>query len=193
MKSEVNNIEFSKLDKDSIFELQCIDSNCNECAFLIRDIEKFKEWEQWNRELQLKDFEVKKAKAIEDAKKQKPYNEWLVKKAQNLQFQFNCEGLLSYGNCARFNKKVSFIPMNCMPENINCFRHRKISKINFEYKLVGFLTKDQTRKQYSQAGVGHPVYEEKGLYFFEQTLIGSDKAEKLFYYKENLSMVIDFL
>lgn len=33
------------MDKDSIFELQKIDCNCNDCAFMVRDIEKKKRWD----------------------------------------------------------------------------------------------------------------------------------------------------
>ena len=33
------------MDKESIFELQKIDCNCNDCIFMIRDFEKKKEWD----------------------------------------------------------------------------------------------------------------------------------------------------
>ncbi len=33
------------MDKDSIFELQKIDSNCNDCKFMVRDMEKRKSFD----------------------------------------------------------------------------------------------------------------------------------------------------
>ena len=47
------------MDKESIYELQKIDCNCNDCKFMVRDFEKFKKWENWNREMQLSDFVIK--------------------------------------------------------------------------------------------------------------------------------------
>ena len=35
------------LDKESIYELQKIDCNCNDCKFMVRDIAKLKEWDWW--------------------------------------------------------------------------------------------------------------------------------------------------
>lgn len=33
------------MDKESIFELQKIDCNCNDCKFLVRDFEKYKSFD----------------------------------------------------------------------------------------------------------------------------------------------------
>lgn len=33
---------------------------------------------------------------------------------------------LAFGNCSKFNKPVSFIPVTCQIETQNCFEHRKI-------------------------------------------------------------------
>lgn len=33
------------MDKESIYELQKIDCNCNDCAFMVRDFEKKKYWD----------------------------------------------------------------------------------------------------------------------------------------------------
>ena len=113
------------MDKESIYELQKIDCNCNDCKFMVRDFEKFKKWENWNKEMQLADFAIKQAKEIEDAKKQIPYNQWLVDKAMKMQFQFDRKFLISYGNCKKFDKDVSFIPEICQLETQECFEHRR--------------------------------------------------------------------
>lgn len=92
---------------------------------MLRDFELFKKWEEWNRIEQEKDFELKKAKAIEDAQKQQPYNEWFVEKARKMKFQFDRKYLIHYGECQKFEKKVSFIPEICQPKTQHCFVHRK--------------------------------------------------------------------
>jgi hypothetical protein len=33
------------MDKDSVFELQKIDCNCNDCTYMVRDLEKFKSFD----------------------------------------------------------------------------------------------------------------------------------------------------
>ncbi len=74
--------------KESAFELQKIDCNCNDCKFMLRDFEK-----------------LKKHKA-----------------------SYEGTGLMdqmSFGNCSKLNKPVSFIPVTCQPETQNCFVHRK--------------------------------------------------------------------
>jgi len=113
------------MDNQSIYELQLIDCNCNDCKFMERDFSKFKIWEEWNRNLQLLEFEKTKIKAIDDAKKQIPYNEWFVRKCENMTFQFDRRNLISYGNCRKFCKPVSFIPSICQIETQSCFEHRK--------------------------------------------------------------------
>ncbi len=35
------------LDKESIYELQNIDCNCNDCKFMVRDMPKLKSWDWW--------------------------------------------------------------------------------------------------------------------------------------------------
>jgi hypothetical protein len=70
-------------------ELQLIDCNCNDCKFMVRDLERL------NRHKQ----------------------------------SFAGTGLmdkLSFGNCTKFSKSVSFIPNVCQLETQHCFEHRKL-------------------------------------------------------------------
>jgi hypothetical protein len=105
---------------------------------MVRDFAKFQKWSDWNKGLQIIDFEKKKAKAIEDAKAQLAEvqirgikseirgSEYVLKKANKMEFVFDKSGLLSYGNCTKLNKEVSFIPDICQLETQNCFEHRKL-------------------------------------------------------------------
>ncbi len=115
------------MDKESIFELQKIDCNCNDCTFMQRDFVEYKKWEDWNRNLQEKDFNKRKehafevANATEDGKSKKS----LLFIANKMKFQFDRVGLINYGDCLKLNKKVSFIPGHCQLETQECFKHRK--------------------------------------------------------------------
>lgn len=122
------------MNADSILELQKIDCNCNECLHLERDMEQFRKWEEWNRELQLRAFEKEREKAIADAERNitealtpedKRSCEGLLRKALKMKFQFNKEGLISYGRCQKYKKPISFIPGICQIETQHCFQHRK--------------------------------------------------------------------
>ncbi len=35
------------IDKESIYLLQCVDKNCNDCCNMVRDFEKLKSWDWW--------------------------------------------------------------------------------------------------------------------------------------------------
>jgi hypothetical protein len=69
------------LTKESRYELQRIDCNCNDCGFMKRDLSK------------------------------PPPKETATP--------------ISHGECLKFGKPVSFIPMTCQPETQFCFVHRK--------------------------------------------------------------------
>lgn len=76
------------MDKESAYLLQKIDCNCNDCKFMMRDMEKL--------ELHKQSYE---GTGIMDR--------------------------LAFGNCVKFDKPVSFIPMTCQLETQKCFEHRK--------------------------------------------------------------------
>ncbi len=115
-------------------ELQLIDTNCNNCVFMLRDLEKYKKWETWHRDSALQEFNHKKVKAVLEA--QRVINEakddlalksgkGMLFVANKMNFHFDKKGLLNYGYCTQLKKDVSFIPLQCMPEHQNCFIHRK--------------------------------------------------------------------
>lgn len=115
------------MDAESIYERQLIDANCNDCKFMVRDLETFNKWKEFRRKMQLSDFEKEKAKAIQDAMNvpEEKSRQGQLRKAQNMKFFFNQEGLINYGHCQKLNKKVSFIPNHCLIETQKCFEHRK--------------------------------------------------------------------
>lgn len=115
------------MDKESIYELQKIDCNCNDCGYMKRDFETYNKWEQWNKELQFKEFTQKQEKAFEVANEctDTKGKESLLKIAKKMKFLFNKSGCISYGHCEKFDKSVSFISGQCLIETQKCFMHRK--------------------------------------------------------------------
>lgn len=121
-------------ERESAYDLQKIDCNCNNCIFMYRDMDKYAYWREWNRKIQESDFNRNKAKAIFDAEQSildaetpedKRSCEGILRKAHKMKFQFNTEGLISYGNCSKLSKPVSFIPNVCQIETQDCFVHRR--------------------------------------------------------------------
>lgn len=115
------------IDKESIYELQKIDCNCNDCAFMQRDFDTFKKWETWHKNIELQEFEKRKQKATQEAKSNPDpkQRDALLRVANNMKFSFEKSKLLQYGFCSKFNKQVSFIPLTCQLDTQDCFVHRK--------------------------------------------------------------------
>ncbi len=115
------------MDKESIFELQKIDANCNDCIFMERDFDTFKKWENWHRELQLVDFEAKQEHALKVANEclDVAGKKSLLFLANKMKFVFNRSNLITYGKCKKFNKDISFMPATCQSNTQECFKHRK--------------------------------------------------------------------
>ena len=134
------------------YELQKIDCNCNDCAFLIRDFDKLNGWKAKHQSWQRETFDKKKVKAISDAKRigDAKSRETALRKANKLQFQFDATNTISYGHCDRFDKQISFIPNICQIETQECFEHRSDSdstmmsenaKLHLEIKQLEKLRK----------------------------------------------------
>lgn len=98
------------MDKESILELQKIDCNCNDCKFMIRDLEKYKRSKDFQQKMQLDYFNLIKEKTEDD----------------KMTFQFDSsKAAIHYGNCSKLHKPVSFIPNICQLETQECFEHRR--------------------------------------------------------------------
>ena len=120
------------MDKESIFELQKIDCNCNDCIFMQRSVDKFKESQEHHLKMQSDYFKTLRGKVIEKA------NFWKYKKndlekysdiameADRMKFQFDkSAAMINFGRCDKLNKEVQFIPNTCQLDTQECFKHRK--------------------------------------------------------------------
>lgn len=118
------------MTKESIYELQCLDCNCNNCEFLQRDLKKFEDSLLRHHKWQLDYFNVIKDNLIKKAQEWERKGEFekakvLFEEAAALKFQFNkIECRINYGTCTKFCKLISFIPNICQLETQHCFVHR---------------------------------------------------------------------
>lgn len=112
-------------------ELQKIDCNCNNCIFMIRDLNKHKESQASHHKWQLDYFNTCRQKIIDKA------NYWRYEKgdlekwndlkieADKMKFQFNkSTAMINFGFCSKFNKDVRFIPNTIQLDTQECFKHR---------------------------------------------------------------------
>lgn len=119
--------------------LKELDTNCNDCKFLVRSLVKRQKHVDFHYELQKNHFNVGRLKLLEKgeqyqekARKQPNKADYYNDKAKNcfkearqLKFVFD-EGSCSlfFGRCTALNKDVSFIPNTLILENFNCFTTR---------------------------------------------------------------------
>ena len=113
-----------------MIELQKIDCNCNDCLFMIRDLERFKKSLSVHHKWQLDYFNSVRDNLLKKANDWENGNcyhkaEILKKGANKMKFQFNKKEVsINYGYCNKLNKSVSFIPNTCQLETQKCFIHR---------------------------------------------------------------------
>jgi len=119
------------MTSESLIELQKIDCNCNNCKYMIRNIDKFNKSIEFHRKLQLDNFNNNKNKLIVKSNFYKNrFNDlelWdkLLTQADKLVFQFNKNEItIQYGKCDKLKKDVSFIPNTCQLKTQKCFEHR---------------------------------------------------------------------
>lgn len=120
------------MDKESLILLQKLDCNCNDCIYMVRDLERFEKSVAFHRQLCLNEFEMIKHNLLKsalewDMKSEPNKANVLRREAERMKFQFNkkIECPINYGNCSRFNKPVSFIPGILQLETQECFNHRR--------------------------------------------------------------------
>lgn len=115
----------------SSIEAQELDCNCNDCVFMERNMELFKEALERHKKWQFDYFTTIKNNLIEKA------NDWkrrgfiekhdaLVFESSRMRFQFDKKVVsINYGKCLKFDKPVTFIPNVCQLDTQECFKHRR--------------------------------------------------------------------
>jgi len=117
------------MDKESQYELQKIDCSCNDCGFMVRDLDKmnasYAEMSRLSEDL----FDLKKGRYVQKAKDQiarnKEKGEAALRDAMKMKFTPPGKSAVMYGACAKFNKEITFLSGVLSIENQACFVHRK--------------------------------------------------------------------
>jgi hypothetical protein len=119
------------ISPESVIELQKLDCNCNDCVFMVRDMETYKKWENFHREVQQNEFDRKVARLNKQADEYYKKQEFvkglaLEKELRGMKFVFDKSYVsFNYGNCTKLNKSVSFMPNTIQLETQQCFKHRR--------------------------------------------------------------------
>lgn len=114
-----------------IVELQKIDCNCNDCAFMVRDMETYRKWENFHREVQQNEYNKKifrmNKQVNEYYHKQEFVKGFALEKELNaMKFVFDKSYVsFNYGHCSKKHKPVCFIPNTIQLDTQDCFKHRK--------------------------------------------------------------------
>lgn len=132
------------MTKESTYELQKIDCNCNDCKHLLRlpnvlnqVVETDKESQQWffdtskTRKINkaknnIKNLEKHRRFIWGDVDKKIEGQRQALKDAERLKHGYQGQRNQSqYGQCKKFDKVVTFIPNTCQLETQGCFVHRR--------------------------------------------------------------------
>ncbi len=127
------------MNTESLLLLQKLDCNCNDCVFMNRDIKLTNSWIGYRSHIQYIEFLKERRRLLKLAgeliwpspRHPKPTEATIREgklfeyRARKMKFQFNREGVIGYGNCAKLNKQVSFLPDTCQVDTQECFKHRR--------------------------------------------------------------------
>lgn len=120
----------SQESPEGVLERQRIDCNCNDCIFMVRDSEKLGRSKAFHHQLDLDAFNRTQANLLKLANNARRENELERYEAihvtrSKMKFAPAYVSGLSYGDCSKLNKPISFIANTCQPETQHCFLHRK--------------------------------------------------------------------
>lgn len=112
-------------------ELKDIDCNCNDCKYLVRDLEKYAKSVELARSVAKWSFDntVERIRANAEKQRVKKGNleAWdnLHTEADKMVFQFSKKSCrVQYGRCSKLNIDISFLPSQCQPHTQECFEKR---------------------------------------------------------------------
>jgi hypothetical protein len=107
-----------------MIELQLIDTNCNDCKFMLRNVYKKRYFDKFKEDIDRKVFsrELNKDLFVAYAERDnKALKKLLAKECKPTNVV-----PINYGYCKKKEIEVSFLPGTCCPQNSECFEHRKL-------------------------------------------------------------------
>lgn len=124
------------MTKESTYSRQCLDCNCNDCTFFIRDFQKLNYIKQKSYEYEINSLEVKRQKLLESAlfhnkrgnsnAASKLFKERFKISDQIKKLQINqCHNDSKlYGLCVLKQEEITTIPNILLLDTQDCFIHR---------------------------------------------------------------------
>lgn len=115
---------------ESRIQFQEIDCNCNDCTYMIRNLRKLDEAKQDARDYAASSIKRIRAKRLDEANDSlergnvRSY-EGILLERRSVSVKSNYRSGLSFGDCTKFNKPVSFIPNILQLDTQECFEHRR--------------------------------------------------------------------
>ena len=114
------------MTKESTYELQLIDCNCNDCVHLVRDLSRYTLSQIFHEKLQKEEFDRNRNHELFIGYTLKETT--TINKAFKLQFKPQ-KPITQFGYCKKLDfTQVSFIPGTCQLETQKCFEHRRSPK-----------------------------------------------------------------
>lgn len=125
------------LEKESLVLLQNVDCNCNDCIFMVRDVDKFKVAQARRREIMLEHFNAVNAKEIENLidretrrKEKDPAKlAQAIKAIEGRMFVYGApHPQINYGNCTNPESgrdAINFLPTTFSGDTQQCFKNRR--------------------------------------------------------------------
>jgi hypothetical protein len=174
------------MTKEASYLRQCLDCNCNDCSFLIRDTKKLNKVKEDSYKEEIKIIETQKEKLLKSAfqkinsGKEKEasliYRERhkIDNKKNNLNVNTTHKDLQLYGLCILKNKEISFIPNTIQLNTQECFIHRKDLNIQnfFKPKSGEYVIFQKIKNTYSIRG--------KIIRFLIKRLLKKKSNERIF-------------
>lgn len=141
------------LSKESRYQLQSLDCNCNDCFFMERNFDRFKASLAFHKSMQQSLFDGVQSRMFANAedwktKAKKPNDdqcwkdmtkleiqeerasmmkkfEYLMKEAKKMRFVFDkSHASINFGDCTKLNKEVTFLSNVMQLDTQECFEHR---------------------------------------------------------------------
>lgn len=116
------------LKKESKIELEKIDCNCNECIYLLRNLEKYNYFVSKWKEIDIYNHnkQIERLKEKLERKDEKKKEGYLLELKKLTTGKLNhARPFVHYGKCLKLKKEISFIPGQCQIDTQECFKHRK--------------------------------------------------------------------
>ena len=130
--------------KESKYEEQKINCNCNDCIYLERDFIALEESKKRNRSYYAWSYKYRRCnklkrakKALEGTETNQKRHDALLEERSNLSLDTSFRSGLSFGKCRKLEKDITFIPNLLQIETQGCFKHR-LDELTEEERIERF-------------------------------------------------------